>query len=126
MFAERLKKLRTEKGLNQTELAKILNVAKQTISNWELGNRTPDDKMLIKIADLFNVSTDYLLCRTDNPNFSIVEGTLNGKPFKATVESKDINIDGVELSMDEFDTFIKLLKQSFVNVKSVAEASKNK
>lgn len=126
MFAERLKKLRTEKGLNQTELAKILNVAKQTISNWELGNRTPDDKMLIKIADLFDVSTDYLLCRTDNPNFSIVEGTLNGKPFKATVESKDINIDGVELSMDEFDTFIKLLKQSFVNVKSVAEASKNK
>lgn len=58
---DRIRKLRLQKGLNQPELARIMNVSKQTISNWENGNRIPDTLTIKKLADFFNVSTDYIL-----------------------------------------------------------------
>lgn len=60
-FQERLKELRTEKGLSQTALAKELNVSQRSISSWETGFRQPDYETLIMIAKYFDVSTDYLL-----------------------------------------------------------------
>ncbi|MDD2401970.1 MAG: helix-turn-helix transcriptional regulator [Clostridia bacterium] len=62
-FGDRLKDLRTEKGLTQTELANIIGLKKTTISNYETGFSFPDYKTLIKLADFFKVSTDYLLGR---------------------------------------------------------------
>ncbi len=62
----RLKQLRKEKGISQQRLAIDLNVNQNTISRYENGEREADYKMLIKIADYFNVSIDYLLERTDN------------------------------------------------------------
>ena len=67
-FKDRFKNLREELQLNQTQLGLILNVSQKTISNYELGNRFPDEDMLNKIADLFNVSVDYLLGRTEIRN----------------------------------------------------------
>lgn len=58
-----LKEERKKKGLNQVELAKIFNVSKQTVSNWESGKRTPDAQTIEKLADFYNVTTDYLLGR---------------------------------------------------------------
>lgn len=66
MFASRLRYLRQSKELNQTQLGEKLGVKKQSVSNWENGNIVPSIDMLIKIADYFHVSTDYLLGR-DNP-----------------------------------------------------------
>ena len=63
MFAKRVKYLRLSKGLNQVQLAEKLNVKKQSISNWENDNIMPSVEMLEKIADFFEVSTDYLLGR---------------------------------------------------------------
>lgn len=60
-FGDKLKALRMQKGLSQQELAKTFNVANSTVGMWEQGRRIPDDKMLIKIAEYFNVSTDFLL-----------------------------------------------------------------
>lgn len=60
-FAKQLIYLREEAGLKQTELAKELGVTKQAISKWEKGLRETDFDMLIKIAEYFNVTTDYLL-----------------------------------------------------------------
>ena len=60
-FGERLKKLRKENNLTQSELAKQLHVTKSIISYYELGDRTPSTDILIKLAYIFNVSTDYLL-----------------------------------------------------------------
>ncbi len=60
-FGERLKKLRKENRLTQSELAKQLHVTKSIISYYELGDRTPSTDILIKLAYIFNVSTDYLL-----------------------------------------------------------------
>ena len=60
-FYTRLKELRLESGLCQSELASKLNVNQRTISNWEKNIREPNIDMIIKIAQLFDVSTDYLL-----------------------------------------------------------------
>ena len=64
-FAERLKQLRTEKCLSQTQLAKDLAVDQRSISNWENAIREPSFEMLTKIANYFDVSTDYLLGLVD-------------------------------------------------------------
>ena len=65
-FAMRLKKLREQKRLNQTELANLLKVSNGSISKWERGDRQPDYETLENIADTFNVTTDYLLGRSDS------------------------------------------------------------
>lgn len=64
---ERLKQLRKEKNLTQTELGNKINVTKVSISGYESGNRSPDTDTLQRLADFFEVSTDYLLGRTDTP-----------------------------------------------------------
>ena len=61
MLNERIRKLRTERNLSQVDLAKLLNVTKQSVSNWENDNIQPSIEMLMKIASVFSVSTDYLL-----------------------------------------------------------------
>ncbi|MCI9509198.1 MAG: helix-turn-helix transcriptional regulator [Angelakisella sp.] len=63
MFATRIKILRLSKELNQVQLAEFLGVKKQSVSNWENDNIMPSIEMLMKIADFFHVTTDYLLGR---------------------------------------------------------------
>ena len=64
----RLKEIRRAKGVSQLKLAIDLHTSQNTISRYETGEREPGINELIKIADYFNVSVDYLLGRTDNPN----------------------------------------------------------
>ena len=64
-FAEQLIALRTESNLSRAQLAEKLNVSVRLISYWENGQRECDFNMLINIADLFSVTLDYLLGRTD-------------------------------------------------------------
>ena len=61
MLNERIRSLRVSHNLSQVELAKKLNVSKQSVSNWENDNILPSIEMLVEIAKLFSVSTDYLL-----------------------------------------------------------------
>lgn len=63
MFQTRLKELRMEKKISQNELGKALGVAQSTVGMWESGKNKPEYAMLEKIANYFNVSLDYLLCR---------------------------------------------------------------
>lgn len=63
----KLKKIRKEKGISQLRLAMDLNTSQNTISRYETGEREPGINELIKIADYFNVSIDYLVGRTENP-----------------------------------------------------------
>ena len=64
-FAERLKELRKEKGLSQSELAEQLGVAINTVSQWELGNRMPEKKTITQIARFFDVLESFLLGERD-------------------------------------------------------------
>ena len=61
MLSERLRCLREAEGMTQVELAKILSVSKQSVSNWENDNIQPSIDMLVKITNVFSVSADYLL-----------------------------------------------------------------
>ena len=63
----RLKEIRKAKSISQLKMAMDLNTNQNTISRYETGEREPSINELIKIADYFNVSIDYLLERTDNP-----------------------------------------------------------
>lgn len=63
----RLKELRVSKGVSQLKLAIDLGLNQNSISRYECGEREADYATLIKLADYFNVSIDYLLERTDNP-----------------------------------------------------------
>lgn len=60
-FGDKLKTLRTEAGMTQTELAKRLSITKSVVSYYELQDRTPSPDVLIRLADIFHVTTDYLL-----------------------------------------------------------------
>ena len=61
----RLADLRKERHLSQKEFSKIFNVAQNTISQWEQGKRNMDTEILVKLADYFQVTTDYLLGRSE-------------------------------------------------------------
>ena len=64
-FTTRLKNLRNEKQLTQSEVAKKLGIAPSTYSNYEQGTRFPDKETLINLAQFYKVSIDYLLGETD-------------------------------------------------------------
>ena len=64
-FSERLKALRVESNLTRNALATKLSVSVRLISYWENGKRECDFNMLIKIADMFSVSIDYLLGKNE-------------------------------------------------------------
>ena len=61
IFGKRLKELRLERGLSQRALGEVFGVCNQTISFWENGSREPNLDDLLRIANYFDVSTDYLL-----------------------------------------------------------------
>lgn len=61
MFSERIRELRKSKNISQVELGKHIGVTKQSISNWENDNIQPSIEMLLKLAEYFSVSTDYIL-----------------------------------------------------------------
>lgn len=80
MLWERVRQLRIEKGQSQVQLAKALGVTKQCVSNWENNNILPSIDMLLKIADYFSVSTDFLL-GIDNRNYLNVTGLTDSQIF---------------------------------------------
>ena len=66
-FNNRLYQLRKQKGFSQEELASRLNVSRQTVSKWEVGDSTPDMEKLAAISDLFDVSLDLLIMGKEPP-----------------------------------------------------------
>lgn len=71
MINERIKQLRQARSMTQVELASGLGVSKQCVSNWENDYIQPSIEMLIKLAEFFKVSTDYLLGRDDGLNVNV-------------------------------------------------------
>lgn len=82
--AERIKELRERSGFTQTELAKKLSVTRSSVNAWEMALTVPTTYKLIEIAQLFHVSTDYLLGISDGECINIE--TLNEKEKKVIME----------------------------------------
>lgn len=84
----RIKQLRTEKGLLQSDVAKYIDKSERIVGFYENGKRDPNTDTLIKLSELFNVSVDYILGKSDIRNFD------------------EINIDKIDI---EFANGIKRL-----------------
>ena len=115
-FAEILKEERLQLGLNQVEFAKIFNVTKQTVSNWENGNRNPDSATLSKIADYFSVSVDYLLGRTDQRNLNIEKEKtkLNKEITTISAHRIDGGCDNLpDEAIEKINDYIEMIKLKY-------------
>lgn len=121
-FGNRLKHLRTERQITQSELGKALNVTYVAVSKWESDARFPDKDLLVKIANFFDVSTDYLLCRTDNPIAKVYKANLNGDEIEIEI-NKDYPHD---LSPGEVESLINQLKDVGFDVDKLIQNAKNK
>lgn len=62
MVSDRIKFLREEKGITQSDLAKQLGITRSSVYAWEMGISVPSTQYIVELAHLFKVSTDYLLC----------------------------------------------------------------
>ena len=72
----RIKELRIENDKTQTEIANILGISRQVFANYEKEINFPDPKMLIKLADYFDVSIDYLVGREDDFGVSVRQNSV--------------------------------------------------
>ena len=73
MLHQRIRTLRQTRRMSQVQLARLLGVTKQSVSNWENDNIQPSIEMLKKLAGVFSVSTDYLL-GLENDDYIDVSG----------------------------------------------------
>ena len=105
-LADRIKELRKLKDLTQADLGKILGVGKTTISMYENGNSSPNDEIKLKIAEYFNVSTDYLLGKTDIKNYDNMEPTI---ALHSDIPYEELPQE----ARDEINNFIEYVKQKY-------------
>ncbi|WP_438310908.1 helix-turn-helix domain-containing protein [Sporosarcina sp. FA9] len=92
MVSQRLRVSRNRLKLTQETLAEKVNTTKSTISNYENGHSTPSNEMLVLLSDVLEVTTDYLLGKTENPKTNSVN---NDKAFfvnKIATEFPDIDL----------------------------------
>ena len=73
MFGDRIKELRNNHTWTQQELGDRLGVSKQSVSNWENGNIMPSIDVLVRMSDLFQTSTDYILNRENDLTLDITD-----------------------------------------------------
>lgn len=71
MLGQVIRRLRIERGIKQEELGRRVGVSKQSVSNWENDNIMPSIELLVRLADYFGVSTDYLLCREERRSLDV-------------------------------------------------------
>jgi HTH-type transcriptional regulator, competence development regulator len=67
-LGDRIRDLRIKRDLTQDQLGEMLGMKRANIANYEAGRNVPPADILSNIADIFKVSVDYLLCRTDDPH----------------------------------------------------------
>lgn len=108
---KRLKQLRIEKGWSQTELAKKLNIAQNTLSSYERGTRDPDTNMLNLICTIFGVSSDYMLGRDEMPQldnilsinkkrYPLIGDIACGVPVLANQDFESYVVSGSDIDAD--------------------------
>lgn len=97
-FGDRLRELRTARNLHQSQLGDILGLSPSAIGSYERNLREPAYKHLVEIADLFGVSVDYLLCRTDEPLTADAFKRLDTRQLKQLLQEFDIEVLDCRLS----------------------------
>ncbi len=100
-IGDQIQNLRVQKGLTQERLAEMLEVSRQSISKWELGQAVPDVDKIIRMSELFNVSTDTLLLRNAD------DGQANKNP---------LHLGSIYLIVKDFERSVEFYEK-FLDVK---------
>ena len=93
-MVERIFSLMEKNRINATELSKVTGVGTTTISAWKKGLQKPSSDAIIKIADYFNVTTDYLLTGKQTINHSHLQLYKNSQEEKILENLRQLNEDG--------------------------------
>lgn len=111
---QRISELREQRKITQIELATSLGITRASLSHYETGRREPDYDTLVKFADFFKVSVDYLVGRTDDPqnkNSHVTEFIDNLElSDEKILERFNLTVDGRELSPEEAKRFIAFVR----------------
>lgn len=110
MFIERLKKLRKKEKLTQKDIATFLNISQPAYQQFESGKKKMNLETMEKLADYFNVSIDYLLGKTDIPDFDLEIDIDNAIDNSVAYDGKPITDNDREIIKD-------FLKEYFANKK---------
>ena len=102
MFDERLKSLRKKCGYTLVSLAETLGVSKGTVAMWETGKRTPDFETLIRLSDLFDVRTDYILGKSNDSSSAKLSDDDIEQLGRWELESVYTDLMKLYLSLDSF------------------------
>lgn len=108
ILGNRIREIRLNLNLTGEEFGKKLNVTKVAVSKWENGQRSPDTEMLVKIADIGDVSLDWLLGRTDIQNAKLFKYDIGNSSIEIAVD-KDIYPDG--LTVSEVNEKLRIIKK---------------
>lgn len=98
MFGDRLRELRKEKNVTQEELGNLMGVTMSTVSAWEVNKAQPNFDTLIKLANYFNVTPNYLLCFTQDDIDKIEKLKLAMKDA-GLIASDDLTIEELEKAL---------------------------
>ena len=115
-FAKNLKYLREKKGLEQQELADLLNVGRSTISCWENELRSPQMEYVLKLADFFNVDNDFIFkdlssIDINDPKKQFTEEEKK-EALKQVLKEKGFLNDNEEMSSEDFNRLIDFAKRN--------------
>ena len=107
MLSDKIIALRRKNGWSQEELAEKLDVSRQAVSKWESAQSTPDVERIIQLADLFQVSTDYLL--RDGEAAPVAEDAVPAKAATAETAARRV-------SMEEAKEFLEICRSNAVRI----------
>ena len=122
-FYERLKELRNERKLSQKALSELLYVSQQTVAKWEKNNSTPNPDAIIKICNVFNCSSDYLLgISDDNKKFDV---NLTAKEKDLLVNFRKFNETGQKQLLNYIDFLLSSEDNQYIKNNQFSNADKN-
>lgn len=119
LTAKRLKSRRIELKLTQDDLAKKIGTTYQTISKYERAVNGIDSETLTKLSKVLDCTTDYLLCRTDEPNSTLYSKNIDNKTY--VIESQY----PYGLTNEEVETVFKYLESTNYDVPKLIKRIKN-
>lgn len=112
-FQDRLKQLRKKAGITQAQIGKDFNTTQQSYAQWEKGLRKPSSENLQKLAEYFQVSTDYLLGNTNDPTPPSDE--LDFEKVKKSLKSSLGYTGSVDIPEEELDNMALAFIEHFKN-----------
>lgn len=115
LLGRRLKALREKKGISQKFVASKIGVNNSTLSGYESGYREPDGETLSRLADFYEVTTDYLLGRSDNYRLSgntetLIKDIDLGLSIEEIMEKYNLKFEGDPLIKEDVEKIITVVK----------------